>query len=106
MVSWKIALVVIVITILVVAIGMWFGYQYVLEQDEPSPEGSREPHETPNLCRNTLFLSLLVSRENRCGNVIYSKHHSIPLYVFKKRRDKYEMYQICVMAGLGAKPCV
>lgn len=31
MVSWKIALVVIVITILVVAIGMWFGYQYVSE---------------------------------------------------------------------------
>ena len=31
MVSWKIALVVIVIAILVVAIGMWFGYQYVSE---------------------------------------------------------------------------
>ena len=31
MVSWKIALVVIVIAVLVVAIGMWFGYQYVSE---------------------------------------------------------------------------
>ena len=31
MVTWKIALVVIVIAILVVAIGMWFGYQYVSE---------------------------------------------------------------------------
>lgn len=82
MVSWKIALVVIAIAILVVAIGMWFGYQYVLEQDEPSPEGSREPPEAPNLCRNPLFLFPLDSRENRCGNVICSKHHSIPLYVF------------------------
>ena len=82
MVSWKIALVVIAIAILVAAIGMWFGYQYVLEQDEPSPEGSRELPETPKLCRNTLFLFPMASRENRCGNVICSKHHSIPLHVF------------------------
>ncbi len=78
MVSWKIALVVIVIAILVVAIGMWFGYQYVLEQDQP--EGAREAPETPNLCRNTRFVFLLASIENRRGNVTYSKHHSIPFY--------------------------
>ena len=39
MVNWKIALTVIVIAILAVAIGMWFGYQYVSEQDDTSPEG-------------------------------------------------------------------
>ena len=43
MVNWKIALVVIVIAILVVAVGMWFGYQYVSEQDDITPEGWREP---------------------------------------------------------------
>ena len=43
MVNWKIALVVIVIAILMVAIGMWFGYQYVSEQDDITPEGWREP---------------------------------------------------------------
>ena len=43
MVNWKIALFVIVIAILAVTIGMWFGYQYVSEQDDISPEGRREP---------------------------------------------------------------
>lgn len=43
MVNWKIALIVIVIAVLVVAIGMWFGYQYVSEQDDIFPEGWREP---------------------------------------------------------------
>ena len=43
MVNWKIALTVIVIAILAVAIGMWFGYQYVSEQDDTSPEGRSEP---------------------------------------------------------------
>lgn len=46
MVNWKIALVMIVIAILVVAIGMWFGYQYVSEQDDMSPMGWREPSNT------------------------------------------------------------
>ena len=46
MVSWKIALVVIVIAILMVAIGVWFGYQYVLEQDDFSPEVPRDLRET------------------------------------------------------------
>ena len=52
MVSWKIALVVIVIAILVVAIGMWFGYQYVSEQDDISPEGWREPSNTVDSYRD------------------------------------------------------
>jgi hypothetical protein len=43
MVNWKIALTVIVIAILAVAIGMWFGYQYVSEQDNISPEGRHKP---------------------------------------------------------------
>ena len=43
MVNWKIALIGIVIAIFAVAIGMWFGYQYVSEQDDISPEGRREP---------------------------------------------------------------
>lgn len=47
MVSWKIALFVILIAVLVMAIGMWFGYRYVSEQDDISPEGWRErPHRT------------------------------------------------------------
>ena len=49
MVSWKIAFVVIVIAILVVAIGVWLGYQYVLEQDDFSPEGQRDLRETSTL---------------------------------------------------------
>ena len=43
MVNWKIALVAIVIAILAVAVGMWFGYQYVSEQDDITPEGWHEP---------------------------------------------------------------
>ena len=43
MVNWKIALVAIVIAIFAVAIGMWFGHQYVSEQDDITPEGVCEP---------------------------------------------------------------
>ena len=42
MVNWKVALVVVIIAVLVVAVGMWFGYRYVSEQDDISPEGWRE----------------------------------------------------------------
>ena len=42
MVNWKVALIVVIIVVLVMAIGMWFGYQYVSEQDGISPEGWRE----------------------------------------------------------------
>lgn len=43
MVNWKVALAVFVIAVLLVAIGMWFGYRYVSEQDDISPAGWREP---------------------------------------------------------------
>lgn len=42
MVNWKVALVVVIIAVLVMAVGMWFGYRYVSEQDDISPEGWRE----------------------------------------------------------------
>ena len=42
MVNWKVALIVVIIVALVMAGGMWFGYQYVSEQDDISPEGWRE----------------------------------------------------------------
>ena len=56
MVSWKIALVVIAIAILVVAIGMWFGYQYVSEQNDISPEGWREPSKMMDSYRDRLLV--------------------------------------------------
>ena len=46
MVSWKVALVVVIIVALVMAIGIWFGYQYASEQDDISPEGWRERSNT------------------------------------------------------------
>lgn len=38
MVTWKLALVVIIIAILLILAGMWFGYRYVRQQDDISPE--------------------------------------------------------------------
>lgn len=46
MVSWKVVLVVIVVVILTMAVGMWFGYQYVSEQEDISPEGHHQPSDT------------------------------------------------------------
>ncbi|MDE0687606.1 MAG: hypothetical protein OXI61_05510 [Candidatus Poribacteria bacterium] len=46
MVNWKVALVVVIIVALVIAIGMWFGYRYVSEHDDISPEGWRERSNT------------------------------------------------------------
>ncbi len=46
MVSWKVVLAVIIIAALAIAIGMWFGYRYVAEQDDISPDGQREPSNT------------------------------------------------------------
>ena len=45
MVNWKVALFVVIIAVLVMAVGMWFGYRYVSEQDDISPEGWRERHQ-------------------------------------------------------------
>ncbi|MYC77280.1 hypothetical protein F4X10_16075 [Candidatus Poribacteria bacterium] len=62
MVSWKIALVVIIIAVLVMAIGMWFGYRYVSEQDDISPEGWRErSHRTGSHLDLYVFAPLLTS---------------------------------------------
>ena len=88
MVSWKIALVVIIIAILVLAIGMWFGYQYVSEQDDLSPEGSREPPKTPNLCCDMLSVFALIPRENSLCNATGSKYRSIfPIFSQKRRSE-------------------
>ena len=46
MVSWKVALVVVIIVALVMAVGMWFGYRYVSEQGDISPEGWRKRSNT------------------------------------------------------------
>lgn len=46
MVNWKVALFVVIIVVLVMAVGMWFGYQYVSEQDDISPEGWRKDSNT------------------------------------------------------------
>jgi len=46
MVNWKVALFVVIIAILVMAIGAWFGYRYASEQDDISPDGQREPANT------------------------------------------------------------
>ena len=59
MVNWKIALIVIVIAVLVVAIGMWFGYQYVSEQDDISPEGRRESPNTMSSYPDSLLVLTL-----------------------------------------------
>ena len=46
MVNWKVVLVVIFVAILAMAVGMWFGYQYVSEQEDISPGGHHEPPDT------------------------------------------------------------
>lgn len=56
MVNWKVVLAVIVLVILIMAVGMWFGYQYVSEQEDITPEGHREPSDTKFLCHDQLFM--------------------------------------------------
>ncbi len=46
MVSWKVVLVVIIVAILAMAIGMWFGYRYASEQEDIPPEGHYTPSDT------------------------------------------------------------
>lgn len=46
MVNWKVVLVVIVFAILVMAVGMWFGYRYASEQEDIPAEGHYEPSDT------------------------------------------------------------
>lgn len=56
MVNWKVALFVVIIAVLVMAVGMWFGYRYVSEQDDISPEGWRQDSNTIGLPLNELFV--------------------------------------------------
>ena len=46
MVTWKVVLVVIVVAAVAIAVGMWFGYQYVSEKEDISPEGQYVPSDT------------------------------------------------------------
>ena len=46
MVSWKVVLVVIIAAILIMTIGMQFGYRYASEQEDIPPEGHYEPSDT------------------------------------------------------------
>ena len=57
MVSWKVVLVVIIAAILIMAIGMWFGYRYASEQEDIPPEGHYEPSDTA-LPRHNVPLAL------------------------------------------------
>ena len=76
MVSWKIALVVVIIVALVMALGIWFGYQYVSEQDDISPEGWRERSNRAN-SRLDEPLVYLPSRAGVSQKQFYScKHYS------------------------------
>ena len=60
MVNWKVVLAVIVIAMLAMAVGMWFGYRYVSEQEEISPEGHHEPSDAA-LARHNQPLMLAVA---------------------------------------------
>ena len=46
MVSWKVVLVVIIVALLAMATGMWFGYRYASEQEDIPPEGHYAPSDT------------------------------------------------------------
>ena len=46
MVTWKVVLVAIVIAAIAIAVGMWFGYQYVSEKEDISAEGWHVPSDT------------------------------------------------------------
>lgn len=56
MVSWKVVLVVIIVAILVMAIGMWFGYRYASEQEDIPPEGHYTPSDTALPHQNPLLV--------------------------------------------------
>ena len=46
MVTWKVVLIVIGIAALAMAVGMWFGYQYVSEKEDIPAEGQHVPSDT------------------------------------------------------------
>ena len=72
MVSWKVALVVVIIAALAMAIGMWFGYQYASEQDDISPEGWRDRSDRTD----SRLDEPLVHSSSRKNNIIDCKHYS------------------------------
>ena len=86
MVNWKVALVVVIIAVPVMAVGLWFGYRYVSEQDDISPEGWHVPSNTVNSCLNQPFVLASAWQFGR-GNVIFSKYCS-NLYLSERRRFK------------------
>ena len=63
MVSWKVVLVVIIFAILVMAIGIWFGYRYASEQEDIPPEGYYEPSDTVLPRHNLPFMLAVVPVE-------------------------------------------
>lgn len=67
MVSWKVVLVVIILAILVMAIGMWFGYRYASEQEDIPPEGYRKPSDTALPRHNPLLVLTPVPAEIPLG---------------------------------------
>ena len=70
MVNWKVVLVVIVIAILAMAVGMWFGYRYVSEQEDISPGGHYEPSDTDVPAPQSAAYASRCSSENSI-DVIY-----------------------------------
>ena len=63
MVSWRVVLAVIIVAILVMAIGMWFGYRYASEQEDIPPEGHYTPSDTVLPRHNpTLVLTLMPAK--------------------------------------------
>lgn len=58
MVTWKVVLIVIAVAALAMAVGMWFGYQYVSEKEDIPAEGWHLPPDTtpPHYDQPRLFL--------------------------------------------------
>ena len=71
MVSWKVVLVMIVVIILTMAVGMWFGYRYVSEQEDISPEGHHEPSATVVSRHNLPIMLAAVHRKFQRNNFTY-----------------------------------
>ena len=83
MVSWKVVLVVVIIAALAMAIGMWFGYRYVSEQEDITPEGWRKPSNTAD---ESLVL-VTVRMAGLQGQCYLFKYYS-SLYLFEKGEFK------------------
>lgn len=81
MVSWKVVLVIVIIAALAITVGMWFGYRYVSEQEDISPEGQREPS---NIDDESLGLTpVLTEVLQKQYRLLYAN-----LYLFQKGESK------------------